>query len=163
MASIARDFDWFINHLWEKSTTDLVPLVVATVAQVIVGCVYYGMVVNTQWLDEMERDKGVRSFRNIIFRYGNPFSLLASVVCGLLKSLAILTVMDLMGHHHDSLCMFLQTAFFVWVVIASTASGSLWEQRPWKLIAMTLLGELIETQFAGYMLYSAKYSRSAVL
>lgn len=142
---------------WES---DAQSLAIATAAMFVVGLVYYAILVSGPWVKAMLRDKGVKKFEGIVWRYSGFTCILVSVACDFVKMCLVLAFMNTLGSQRDSLCMYLQVAAMLWGFIMTCGHNWMWEQRPMALIVTTAVSELLLLQAGAYALHTAKHYKA---
>jgi hypothetical protein len=132
-------------------------LVIAAIAQVCFGFLYYGLFLAGPWTRAIAVDKGVKQLEYMKFRYSSLLCFLSSFAVGALRAAAVVAVMTLLGEKYVSLCMYQQAALFLSVVSQTNIQSAFWCQRPWALIVIDALNEVINFQVAAYAVFQATY------
>mmetsp|Transcript_46401 Transcript_46401/g.143219 ORF Transcript_46401/g.143219 Transcript_46401/m.143219 type:complete len:171 (-) Transcript_46401:251-763(-) len=139
---------------WED---DAQSLAIATAAMFVTGLVYYAVLVSGPWVRSMLRDKGVKRFEGIVWRYSSLLCILISVASDFVKMCLVLAFMNTLGNTRDSLCMYLQVGAFLWGVVLTVSHNWMWEQRPAALIIANAVSELLLLEVGAYALHTAKH------
>ena len=143
-------------NLWALMLNEeqLAPLAAGTVACYLVGFVMYGLVFKNAFSRALCVDKGVKTPEGVVYRYNFVVCVLGSVVSAAIKSGAILGLVALLQAQGDSLCMYMQAACVVFVIMFAGIHARLWQHRPMAMIVLGYTSELISLNVAAYVMFA---------
>eukprot|EP00672_Neobodo_designis_P003089 CAMPEP_0174860602 /NCGR_PEP_ID=MMETSP1114-20130205/49591_1 /TAXON_ID=312471 /ORGANISM="Neobodo designis, Strain CCAP 1951/1" /LENGTH=147 /DNA_ID=CAMNT_0016095585 /DNA_START=53 /DNA_END=494 /DNA_ORIENTATION=+ len=139
-----------ICHLLIKEN-DLAPILAGAVACYAVNFIMYSIVFSKAFVRAICVDKGVKTFEGIKMRYGMGLCSLTSAASAGIKAGGTLAIVNLLGKQGDSLCMYLQAAGVVLLILLASFHNQFWAQRPFPLLFINGVAE-------GFGLLAAAYT-----
>jgi hypothetical protein len=137
---------------------DIMPILAGTVAFYVSCFVVYGFIFAGAFARALCVDKGVKTTDAFKHRFGMGLCSLGTVLAGAGKSAAILAFVNVLGPKADSLCMYMQAACMVLAIVMTVSHNMFWEQRPFALIFITVVTEIVGLALASYAMWAATHN-----